>query len=400
MNKQTTCQICGSWSITTFLERKQVPVHQNVIIQTEGSAKEVNRGNLILGVCETCGFIFNQDFQPSKLSYGGLYDNSQMHSRIFDEYVCDLARYLMSDKKVQNCRIVEIGCGKGFFLRKLVGAEGAGNIGYGYDPSYVGPLVDCEGRLRFETRYYGARDAEVPADVIICRHVIEHVADPVNLLRTIKTSLGKVGDGRVFVETPCVEWILRNQVIWDLLYEHCCYFSAGSLRTAFEIAGLEVDSIGKVFGGQYLWVEARVATKQGTFAKNGSFITDLAKQFGKSDGMLRNFLSRKLRELAGKGGIALWGAGGKGVTLANLLDPECKWISCVVDLNPNKQGCYLPGTGHPIIGYKELGKYGVSMAILMNPNYGDENRSLLRESGLAIELVDLSEWLKDWENNG
>jgi hypothetical protein len=85
--------------------------------------------------------------------------------------------------------------------------------------------------------------------------------------------------------------------------------------------------------------------------------------------------------------VALWGAGAKGVTLANLLDPARERIACVVDLNPSKQGCFVPGTGHPIVGPQKLPDYGVSSAILMNPNYRSENLALLRDVGLDVALV-------------
>jgi hypothetical protein len=59
-----------------------------------------------------------------------------------------------------------------------------------------------------------------------------------------------------------------------------------------------------------------------------------------------------------------------------------------VDLNPNKQGGYSPGTGHPIIGYQELKERGITHAILMNPNYRDENLALLSNAKIDIELVE------------
>ena len=86
--------------------------------------------------------------------------------------------------------------------------------------------------------------------------------------------------------------------------------------------------------------------------------------------------------------IAIWGAGAKGVTLVNLVDPKRELITCLVDLNPQKQGNYLPGTGHPIVDYSELRDLGVSTAILMNPNYREENQALLRKAGLSVELVE------------
>jgi len=94
--------------------------------------------------------------------------------------------------------------------------------------------------------------------------------------------------------------------------------------------------------------------------------------------------------LSTKGGIALWGAGAKGVTFANLVDSEGSWINCIIDINPKKQGKYVPGTGHPIVSYKEIRNYDIRNIILMNPNYRQEILKLLADSGINnVKLVDL-----------
>jgi hypothetical protein len=69
------------------------------------------------------------------------------------------------------------------------------------------------------------------------------------------------------------------------------------------------------------------------------------------------------------------------------VDPKREFITCVVDLNPQKQGKYIPGTGHPIVDYHTLTNLGVATAILMNPNYRDENEALLRQANLNVKLV-------------
>ena len=96
---------------------------------------------------------------------------------------------------------------------------------------------------------------------------------------------------------------------------------------------------------------------------------------------------KHLKELCSLGKVAIWGAGAKGVTFANLLDPHSKLIDCIVDLNPNKQGRFVPGTGHPIVSYRDLPKRNVATAILMNPNYREENQEYLKKAGIKISLI-------------
>ncbi|MDH5298928.1 MAG: hypothetical protein OEV91_07910, partial [Desulfobulbaceae bacterium] len=63
---------------------------------------------------------------------------------------------------------------------------------------------------------------------------------------------------------------------------------------------------------------------------------------------------------------------------------------CVVDMNPNKQDRYIPGTGHPIVAPTDLPRRGVKNVVLMNPNYRDENLRLLTEAGIELDLLDWS----------
>jgi SAM-dependent methyltransferase len=386
---KSLCPICGCRSLIHFLSRKQVPVHQNLLFDEQESATKIARGDLELIICEACGFIFNQAFDPSKLSYGEAYDNTQTWSPAFDEYLDGLTQYLMFERSIQNCRVVEVGCGKGQFLKKLIGNERAGNSGYGFDPSYAGPASEFNGRLQFRKCYYGPECADIVADVVICRHVIEHIPEPLSLLRTIRQTMTGASPPRIFFETPCVEWILRNQVIWDFFYEHCSYFSAASLTTAFEAVGFRVEKVHQSFGDQYLWLEAGISIERPTITKQPGSIPLFAKQFAIAEGEVGKVFQEKVENLAARGRIALWGAGAKGVTFANLVDPERKWITCVVDLNPQKHGHYLPGTGHQIVDYRELADYGVTAAILMNPNYREENLALLHQANLHIDLIAL-----------
>jgi SAM-dependent methyltransferase len=385
-----TCPVCRSEDLTVFLERDRVPVQQNLVVMTREEALQTPRGRLHLAVCEHCGFGFNQSFDMGLFQYNEQYDNTQSCSPLFDAYLDDLVRHLVERRGLRGSRIVEVGCGKGLFLTKLVQAD-AGNRGCGFDPSYPGPATLLDGRLTFEKRYYGAACAETPADAVVCRHVIEHVADPVALLQSIRRSLADSPNARVFLETPCVEWILRNGVIWDFFYEHCSYFTAASLTTALAAAGFRVDEARHVFGGQYLWVEASVSGddhgRSGRPAPGP--IPVLAKTFAVQECARVDRWKQLLNALAADGMIAIWGAGAKGVTFANLIDPRCQRITCVVDVNPNKQGHFVPGTGHPIISPVEVHTRGIRSALVLNPNYLYEIETLLKQAGLQVRLIDL-----------
>lgn len=383
------CRICESGDTELFLERNGVPVHQNVPFDDADAARRTIRGNLHMVVCRNCGFVFNAAFDPEKIVYDEAYENTQICSDVFGDYVDGLVHRIVDDLGVRNQTVVEVGCGKGYFLQKLVDAD-AGNRGFGYDPTYIGELTPGDGRTTFVRRFFDEDVRDVEPDAVVCRHVIEHVVDPAAMMRSIRTQLGD-RDAVVVFETPCVSWILRNRVVWDFFYEHCSLFTARSLATLFERTGFRVDNVSHVFNGQYLWLEARpvgrASARQEESRAEARPTVERCRAFGAHERELVAEWRGRIQSLARDGGVALWGAGAKGVTFANLIDPEQQWIDSVVDLNPRKQGHFVAGTGHPIVHYAALRDRGIRNVVLMNPNYEQENRALAAEDGLDLRFI-------------
>jgi 2-polyprenyl-3-methyl-5-hydroxy-6-metoxy-1,4-benzoquinol methylase len=211
------CPLCSSTTLTPFLRRNGVPVLTNLLMETQEAARQIQRGKILLVVCENCGFVFNCAFEHSVL-YTMQYDNSQAYAPAFEHYLDELVHALVSEQQIHQCRILEVGCGDGLFLRKLVEA-GSGNTGYGFDPSYRGPASLLDGRLQFAPCYYDETCSHIRADVLICRHVIEHIPQPLPFLRLLHRALDHASPTRAFFETPSLEWILRNSVLWDIYME-------------------------------------------------------------------------------------------------------------------------------------------------------------------------------------
>ena len=58
-----------------------------------------------------------------------------------------------------------------------------------------------------------------------------------------------------------------------------------------------------------------------------------------------------------------------------------------MDINPKKQGMYVPGTGHEIISIKQIKTKGIKTIIVMNPNYVEEIRASIENLNLRIIWV-------------
>lgn len=387
MKIRKNCPVCKSFNLKDFITRFHVPIHQNYLIKSQKAAEKVISGNLNLVICKKCGFVFNNKFDQSKMSYGKNYENTQNYSSYFDNYTTILANYLIKEKKIQNCKIIEIGCGKGFFLRKFVKNKKFRNTALGFDPSYLGPKSLFNGRLKFVKKFYNESYTKTPADLIICRHVIEHIPEPIKFLKTLRNALKNTKSTLIFFETPSLEWILKEKVVWDFFYEHCSYFSQNSLRTAFELSGFKVKCVKIAFNGQYLWLEAIPSRKKLVLNKRNQRFFRKIDLYKKAEKEKLDYWNYKIGKISRNGKIAVWGAGAKGVTFLNIFDSQRKLIDCAIDVNPNKQRKYIPGTGHSIISYSSIPKRKIKYAILMNPNYYKEIIKLLNTKKIKIEII-------------
>nr|MDT0665530.1 class I SAM-dependent methyltransferase [Micromonospora sp. DSM 115978] len=149
--------------------------------------------------------------------------------------------------------VVEIGSGKGDFLRDL--CRRAGCRGTGYDSTYVGPQKASDADVEFVADYYGPRFGHLPADLVVCRHVLEHVVDPLGFLKNVRAALGE-RSAALYLEVPSGAWTVSEPGAWDWIYQHVSYFSPAGLQRLVTAAGFDVVACDTSFGGQFLWLEA------------------------------------------------------------------------------------------------------------------------------------------------
>lgn len=387
-----SCPLCSSHDVSVVVLREGVPIWQNCIFDSQKSATEVTRGNLEINFCNNCGFVFNNQFDSQKISYEVGYDNSQHHSPIFSEYIDKTIEELIHEKNIKNSIIVEVGCGDGYFLERMIMREEYGNIGYGFDPAYSGAETKCNGKLHFKTDFLDPENFSIEADVIICRHVVEHIPYPMQIFGLFSKLAIKEG-ARLFIETPAIDWIFSNNVFWDLFYEHCSYFSLDTLVLANTLSGFKTLQAKKIFEQQYLWVESSLSKDiQKPDLGYVSGLKNLKDQFVKSHDQIIEQWKESLEKLGKSGPVAIWGAGAKGMTISNLVDPNRDLIKAIVDINPNKCGKFLSGTGHPIISFEEIMDYGIKSIVLMNPNYLLEVKDLLSKKSIDVNLIASHDW--------
>jgi len=379
------CLACGSDHVIPFLRLPDVPVFCNVLHPTKEEARGAALGDLDLGICEQCGHVFNLAFDPALVEYEEGYENSLHHSPRFQAYAEELAADLRTRHRLSAARVIEIAAGQGDFLALVCADEGS--EGVGYDPSFRG--VPAGPNLTILPEYFGASPVAGPMDMICCRHALEHIEDPIGFMAMVKKTVPGGTDPVIFFEVPNAMWSLRDGGVWDFIYEHVSYFNGRSLAACFEKAGLGVTRTWETFDGQFLCLEAgggNGTTDLLPVPPTGDLVGMARGLERELTGLLEHWRTRLAEVKASGGRAAVWGTGSKGVTFLNLLG-EAAADAVPVDINPQKRGLHVAGTGHRVAAPEDLAGLGIELVLVMNPVYTSEITEMVRAQGLDAEVV-------------
>ncbi len=337
----------------------QLPIFQNRMYDTEAEAKACPKGDIELVENQASGLVYNAAFRPDSMAYDAHYQNEQAVSPVFQAHLEQVVQIV--DRCMGRQSIVEVGCGKGFFLEKLLAKRFDVT---GFDPAYEGsnPRV---------VRSYFSAETSIRANGLILRHVLEHIQDPVDFLLQLKAANG--GSGLIYIEVPCFDWICEHRAWFDVFYEHVNYFRLSDFHRMFA----KVVESGRLFGGQYLYVVGELATLRRPVFDAGDRASFPA-----------NFTTVADRKPERSGRAGIWGGASKGVIFSLLKDRAGERIDTVIDINPAKQGKYLPGTGL-LVRSPQQGLAGLpkgSTIYIMNSNYADEIRAMAGEAFQYVQI--------------
>ncbi len=383
----TACPVCRSEQLEPLLDLGAVPLFCNVQWPTPSAARAAATGPLRLAACADCGHVCNQAFDAACVAYAPGYENSQHFSAVFRRYAEALADRLVTRHALHGQPIVDIGCGRGDLLRLL--CAHSGGRGTGFDPSHDGDDVEGDGQVEIRREHFTPAHARALAPALVCcRHVLEHVADPLAFLAGLRTAMSARPGSVLYLEVPNGRHQLEAGALWDYLYEHISYFSAASLAHALAVAGFEVLALDAVFDGQFLAAEVRVAAPRPEAARR---VAADAQALQRAAGELPAKLAHWRQWAAGLRSqgrrAAVWGAGSKGVMFLNLLDLRVPGpVEVVVDQNPAKHGHHVAGTAQRIVAPAALAGTRVDELVLMNPAYRDEIVDQLAGLGIAPQV--------------
>jgi SAM-dependent methyltransferase len=388
------CRACGQAGLEPFAVSRAVPVNNARVFPRRADARAVPAGEIELAFCPGCGFIGNLRYDGGLVAYSAGYEEQQSYSPTFNAFSDALARGLVERWNLRDKRIVEIGCGKGDFLAEL--CRLGPNHGVGIDPTVAPERVGAApgGRLRLVSELYGPRTGALHADAVVCRHTLEHIHDVGAFVRTLRRSLDASPGARIFFEVPDVLRVLAEGAFWDVYYEHCSYFSAGSLARLFRHEGFAVDDVRLGFGDQYVLLEARIDPAAAARSPLPAEETPEALRSAVAAYALRARATidgwrDRVRGARARGErVVVWGSGSKCVAFLSETGLEDE-IDAVVDVNPHRQGRFLPTSGIEVGAPESLRALRPDVVVVMNSAYSSEIGAALAAMELypAVEAV-------------
>ena len=376
-----------------FYEVTQVPSNSCILLGSREEATSYPRGDIRLAFCPGCGFIANVSYDPKLTEYSGRYEETQAFSPTFNDFHGQLARSLVERHGLRDKELIEIGCGKGEFLKLL--CELGNNRGLGFDPGYSEQRGEELGAKRFQVvrDFFSEAYADRSADFVACKMTLEHINQPKVFLDAASRTVRRPR-GVIFVQVPESLRIFRTCAFEDIYYEHCSYFTIGSLGRLLERLGLAVTHAAVEYGDQYLTIEATPRTNGGASALRApADLEELASLVEAFPGRTRRTIddwANRLSEWSRAGKrVVVWGSGSKGVSFLTTVPGASDTIQHAVDINPYRKGFYMAGTGQEIVPPEDLKRLQPDVVIVMNRIYVPEISKSLDALGLAPEVVAL-----------
>lgn len=350
-------------------------------------------------VCHNCFLVqLNELATPETLFHEYAYFSSYSESWLehVKRYVDTVTgKFPLND----NSHVVELASNDGYLLQyfkeknvRVTGIEPAKNVAE----------AAVEKGIHTITEFFGSdlarklKTSGMDADLIIANNVLAHVPSLNDFIGGIRILL-KPG-GIVTAEFPHLLKLMQENQFDTIYHEHFSYFSFITVQKIFVHHGLkifDVDQLQTHGGSLRIWacheyndaitisprVDELLETENSACLTHINTYRDFSERVKKIKYDLLELLVRIKKE---DKSIAAYGAAAKGNTLLNYAGIGTEIIDFVVDKNPYKQGCYLPGRRIPVKDPELLRTAKPDYILILPWNIKDEiirQHSYVREWG-------------------
>jgi SAM-dependent methyltransferase len=397
LDLHTACRFCGAPLEAVFADLGMSPLANSYLPPEQANRMEPFYPLRAL-VCGQCFLVQLEEFETperifSDYAYFSSYSSSWLeHSRRYSEQMIERLDLGASS------HVVEIASNDGYLLQffhdrqiPVLGIEPAANVAKVALQKGIPTLVEFFGR---ETARSLADESA--ADLLLGNNVLAHVPDLNDFVAGMRILL-KPG-GVITMEFPhLMRLISGNQ--WDTIYhEHFSYFSFLTVSRVFEAHGLRLFDVEELptHGGSLRVYgchaddaqkpetsEARELRERERAAGYERLETYLG--YGRRVEQDKRQILAFLIDLKAQGlRVAGYGAPAKGNTLLNYCGVRRDFIEYTCDLNPHKQGSFLPGSHIPIRSPDALREDEPDVVLILPWNLKDEiveQLSFIREWG-------------------
>lgn len=336
----TACPICASASAQAVFHIPAYPVR--LFAPASGSAGDT--APLTLVRCDGCGHLYNRDFSDAlaERMYGDVpLTNVPVHPSMVKRLQDAIA--WIDPEHYAGKRVVEIGGGAGHVAR-LLSASAAGVVVF--EPCRaLTPDHLPEANIALVSDIFRGAVPGGPADLMVCRQVIEHVADPFALLSAIREGL--VPGGHAYLEVPDARFIDRCAAFGDIVLQHVQYFTPDTFTALARRAGLEPLRTLSIKDGHDFGVLFRAVGRPAEWRapqSGTSPAADLSVRLTAAADRGRE------RVAAVSGAMALYGATAQGQSFLTRYGAARRFVR-VLDDNSALEGLHLAGGGQtpPIV---------------------------------------------------
>jgi len=358
---QSPCPACGFRIAHPLYHPHPQPLAALNLPRSGEAARDALRFPMDFHACAFCGHIFNRQFDYYQIPYEE--DSNLMYNRgaLWQAHMDRLVELLLRDYDARGKTLVDIGCGDGLFFQKLLQRAPTCRC-VGFEPGIEADNARRAGLEVYKDYFHPQRDLKrLRPDVLACRHVIEHLANPRDFVGSIAYWCNRYQLAPLFlVEVPRIENAIEQGRLCDFLYEHVSNFTDFSFRILFETTGYEVLDMAPCYGDEVLValvrprLESRLAAIDKSTARFRQRITDqLAEVSGQLDALCRRGCA-----------VAFWGGTGKGAAFLNAFGVDGDRFPVVVDSDEHKAGRFVPGTGQEIRSPEYLRKHPADVIVI------------------------------------
>jgi predicted O-linked N-acetylglucosamine transferase (SPINDLY family) len=341
--RNCTCPACGYHVAVPFFDGGALPLTTLAWPKSAEEACGMKRLPHDFVRCVDCGHVSNAAFRYAEVPYSDKPNLMFNKGIVWTEHLRNV-RDLIVGRLPPHPVVVEIGCGEGHLLRAIGGACRSGRF-VGFDPN--GAIDDGGGAIEARRELFDpARHlAELRPDLIISRHVLEHLMNPLGFVQEIAFAAGwERVETDLFIEVPCIDGVLKSGRTTDFFYEHNSHFTSVSLHRLLTRCASSVSLVDTGYAGEIVYGWARFRRNE-----NQAAHTEEAIRFRSLVDGHRQSIRGDLDALAASGKrVAVWGGTGKAAAFINQYGLDAARFPLVVDSDPDKAGTHVPGTGQRI----------------------------------------------------